>query len=238
MIERDPTQLGTILGVWAHPDDEAYLSAAIMAAAVGAGQRVVCVTATRGEAGSLDHVRWPPDTLASLREKELDACLRVLGVTDHTWLDHPDGGCADVPLEDAVAPIVSIIDDVRPDTVLTFGPDGMTGHTDHIAVGRWTAEALRVSGQNGARLLYATKTREWNTAFLAVVEPERVMMGAEELPWTDAADIVLHVRVTGDDLDRKLAALLCQRSQVEPLVTDYGEAAFRELMADEFFRAP
>ena len=44
-------ELGTILGIWAHPDDEAYLSAGLMALARDNGQRVVCVTATRGELG-------------------------------------------------------------------------------------------------------------------------------------------------------------------------------------------
>ena len=46
--------LGTVLGVWAHPDDEAYLAGGLMAAAVDAGARVVCVTATRGERGTPD----------------------------------------------------------------------------------------------------------------------------------------------------------------------------------------
>ena len=50
----DVRTLGTILGVWAHPDDEAYLSAGVMAMATRAGSRVVCVTATRGELGSTD----------------------------------------------------------------------------------------------------------------------------------------------------------------------------------------
>jgi len=45
----DAAQLGTVLGIWAHPDDEAFLSAGLMAAARDAGQRVVCVTATLGE---------------------------------------------------------------------------------------------------------------------------------------------------------------------------------------------
>ena len=53
-------ELGTILGVWAHPDDETYLSAGLMAAAVDAGSRVVDVTATRGEGGSMDEEQWPP----------------------------------------------------------------------------------------------------------------------------------------------------------------------------------
>ena len=45
----DVAELGTILGIWAHPDDEAYLSGGLMALARDNGQRVVCVTATRGE---------------------------------------------------------------------------------------------------------------------------------------------------------------------------------------------
>jgi len=44
---KDVTELGTILGVWAHPDDEAYLSAALMAWARRNGQRVVVVTASK-----------------------------------------------------------------------------------------------------------------------------------------------------------------------------------------------
>jgi LmbE family N-acetylglucosaminyl deacetylase len=50
--------LGTIVGVWAHPDDEAYLSGGLMAAAGDAGSRVVCVTATRGERGTPDPEAW------------------------------------------------------------------------------------------------------------------------------------------------------------------------------------
>ena len=54
---------GTILGVWAHPDDEAYLSAGLMARARRNGQRVVVVTATPGELGTDDPSRWPPARL-------------------------------------------------------------------------------------------------------------------------------------------------------------------------------
>ena len=56
--------LGTILSVWAHPDDETYLCAGLMARAVRSGARVVCVTATRGELGSSDPERWPPGRAA------------------------------------------------------------------------------------------------------------------------------------------------------------------------------
>jgi LmbE family N-acetylglucosaminyl deacetylase len=239
LTERDPTRLGTILGVWAHPDDEAYLSAGIMAAAVDAGQRVVCITATRGELGSLDHERWPPETMASVREAELDACLRVLGVTEHSWLGYPDGGCADVPFDEAVDALVAVIEAVRPDTVLTFGPDGQTGHPDHIAVCRWTTEAVRRTvSDRGTRLYYSTATPEWNAALTAVIDPEQVLMGAEELPSTDPAEITLHVHLEGADVDRKVEALLCQESQVGPLIAQSNLADFARLTAEEFFRDP
>src|SRR5262245_55330206 len=150
----DVPDLGTILGVWAHPDDEAYLSAGVMAMATRAGSRVVCVTATRGELGSLDVERWPLATLAEVRTGEMAASLDVLGVREHHWLDYPDGACAHIPETDAVARLAGIMVDVAPDTVLTFGPDGMTGHLDHQTVCDWTTKAFDQAAQPGARLYY------------------------------------------------------------------------------------
>src|SRR5215210_4684470 len=83
-------ELGTVLGVWAHPDDETYLSAGLMAAAVREGSRVVCVTATRGEGGSTDEVRWPHATLAAVRDRELLRSFEILGVSYQRFLDLPD----------------------------------------------------------------------------------------------------------------------------------------------------
>ena len=90
----DVAELGTILGIWAHPDDEAYLSGGLMAMARDNGQRVVCVTATRGELGTPDPVAWPPDRLAAERTREMARCLAVLGVREHHWLGYRDGECA------------------------------------------------------------------------------------------------------------------------------------------------
>ena len=68
-----------------------------------AGARVVCVTATRGELGSPDEERWPTGPpLAAVRTAEMEPALAVLGVTEHHWLDYPDGGCADVDQDQAV----------------------------------------------------------------------------------------------------------------------------------------
>ena len=73
-------EVGTLLGVWAHPDDEIYLSAGLMAATRAAGHRVVVATATRGEHGTDDPVEWPPARLAALRARETVEALAVLGV--------------------------------------------------------------------------------------------------------------------------------------------------------------
>ena len=71
----DAARLGTVLGIWAHPDDEAFLSAGLMAAARDEGNRVVCVTATLGERGTDDPASWPPGRLGAVplgRRRDVD----------------------------------------------------------------------------------------------------------------------------------------------------------------------
>ncbi|MGH8970958.1 MAG: PIG-L deacetylase family protein [Actinomycetes bacterium] len=230
--------LGTILGVWAHPDDETYLAAGLMTRAARAGNRVVCITATRGELGSPDETRWPPgEPLAAVRTKELEACLAELGVTEHHWLDYPDGGCADVDQDEAVRRVAEVMAQVRPDTVLTFGPDGMTGHEDHKAASRWATAAFEKVAKDGARLGYATKTPDWLARFRPQLDEFNVFMGAEP-PCTPVDELLFHVRLDGDLLDTKLAAISRMTSQVQPLIDGLGETFFREGMAEEAFRRP
>src|SRR5713226_7106282 len=102
--------LGTVLGVWAHPDDETYLTAGLMAQSVRDGCRVVCVTATRGEEGSFDEERWPPETMGAVREAELLRSLEVLGVREHIWLDYRDGTCAAVEPAEGIARVRAIME--------------------------------------------------------------------------------------------------------------------------------
>src|ERR1700750_3463149 len=111
------TDPGTLLGVWAHPDDEGYLSAGLMVAARRAGRRVVVVTATRGELGTPDPERWPPARLAPLRGRELAESLRVVGVDEHVWLGYDDGSLATADARLAVAALRRVIEDVDPPTV-------------------------------------------------------------------------------------------------------------------------
>jgi LmbE family N-acetylglucosaminyl deacetylase len=109
-----------------------------------AGHRVVVATATYGEQGTADPVSLPPERLALIRENELVTSLAVVGVWEHRWLGYRDGECADA--DGGVASVTQLIADIEPDTILTFGPDGMTGHPDHRAISAWTTAAWRASG--------------------------------------------------------------------------------------------
>ena len=231
MTDQGIAELGTILSVWAHPDDEAYLCGGLMAAAVDAGSRVVCVTATRGELGVTDPVRWPPDRLAQIREAEMAACLAVLGVDEHHWLGFPDGGCADVGIEAGTAAVVDLLEGVRPDTVLTFAADGQTGHPDHIAVHHWTVEAVRRTGIGTLHVVANTPEflEEHLDRFVAI----GAIVGEPPTAWTDPLSIDLVL--PEDLLERKMAALAAQTSQTELLRAIVGDEWYRSVFSVERF---
>lgn len=232
-------ELGDILGVWAHPDDEAWLSAGLMMQALANGRQVTCVTATKGEAGFPDDDPRPADERMAIRAAELARSLEITGVTDHHWLGYLDGQCAEVPDEEAVERLTAILADRRPDTVLTFGPDGGTGHTDHIAACRWSTQALRAAGLDGVRLLYAAKTAAWGEMFMAALDPSLVMMSEEHEPeTTDESELAVWYKCTDEQLTRKVTAMRAQESQIEPFYQMLGDDVFRRLILDEFFREP
>ena len=229
--------LGSILGIWAHPDDEAWLSSGLMMHALEAGHRAMCVTATRGEAG------FPPDDTRSdaertaVREAELAACLRILGVTEHLYLDYRDGGCAEVSDDEPVETLVGIIQDLRPDTVLCFSPDGATGHPDHISTCRWATKAVASAGLPGTRLLYSTRTTSWTERFFSGVDPSTIYMFPDFQPeHTAESDLAVWFTCDDEHVDRKVAALRAQVSQIEELAQSIGLDVYREVVREEFYR--
>ena len=229
--------LGTMLAVFAHPDDEAYLAGGLMALAVDAGRRVVCVTATRGERGFPDDDPRSLAERAAVRTTEMQACLAELGVTEHVWLEYPDGACVEVEDEEAVGRVAALIEEVRPDTVVTFGPDGQTYHEDHIAVSRWTTWAVRRSPVP-TRLLYAETTPEWVAEVSRFVPLEELMMTDDPPPTTPADELSVWFVCDDKLAARKVRALRAQASQVEGLVAMTGVEAYIRLTRDEMFRDP
>jgi LmbE family N-acetylglucosaminyl deacetylase len=235
MTVTDVGELGTILGVWAHPDDETFLSAGIMAMAAAAGARVVCVTATRGEAGAPEP-GLSPEEVGRLREAELRASLDVLGVGEHRWLEYLDGRCADADPAVAAAKVRAIVEDVRPDTVLTFGPEGFTDHPDHKAVSGWVTEAVRSSNgrRGGPRIHQAVQTARWVDAFrsrLAAVDVFPVGFPPISPEHGLSIDVALPETITA----RKVSALRAQASQIDRLIMAVGEDFFRDAFRAERF---
>jgi LmbE family N-acetylglucosaminyl deacetylase len=231
----DLPDLGTVLGVWAHPDDETYLTAGLMAQTVRWGGRVVCVTATRGEEGSFDEERWPTATMGRVREAELMRSLVILGVTEHQWLDYYDGTCAAVDLEEGIGRIRESMAEVEPRSVFTFGPDGMTGHPDHKAVCAWTTEAFRLAAPSGARLYYATTTPEWVAEFAPRFDRFNVFMEPGTPPVTSPDQLAIDFLLPTDLLELKLKALEAHASQLEGMLDAFGNDFFREGYKAESF---
>lgn len=226
-------ELGSILGIWAHPDDETYLSGGLMAAAVNHRQQVACVTATHGGRGTDDPDTWPPQRLARLRRRELSNALELLGVDEHTWLGYADGHCADAPDEPAITQLTAIIDDFAPDTIVTFGDDGVTGHPDHIAVGRWARRA-RADAAPDARILCAAKEAGWVQRFADLHEQVEVFRPGHPIV-APTERIALHLELPDALLDRKVAALRAQPSQTVPLIDAFGLDRWREWIRAETF---
>ncbi len=232
-METRISALGTIMGIWAHPDDEAYLSGGLMALARANGQRVVCVTATHGELGTADPVAWPPERLAAERTRELADCLAVLGVHEHHWLGYRDGGCAAAAAPTAVAQLTELIARVRPDTVLTFGPDGLTGHPDHQAVSAWTGAAFAAAAP-GARLLHATlaqrRAPRWSalTDSLGIYPPGYPVLSPRDRL---AVDLVLEPAIAA----LKAKAPAAQATQTGGLIATLGLDTYTAWVGAESF---
>lgn len=232
----DLTSLGTVLSVWAHPDDEAYLAGGVLSALARVGHRVVCVTATRGEAAVPGATAGERAALAALRTEELEEALDVLGIAEHRWLDLPDGHCAELDPAPVASCLAAVVEEVRPRTVITFGPDGFTGHPDHRAVSAWVDLALRrCHGLPAVRLLHAVAGQD--SADSALDDELGVFaLGHPRRCRDDEVEVMLALESA--DLRRKVDALVAQASQTAGIVAAVGRERFARWVSVERFAAP
>lgn len=133
-----------LMCVFAHPDDETLGTGGILARYADEGIETYLVTATRGERGWFDDPeKYPgPETLAEVRQSELHAAAQVLGIQEVNLLGYRDGELNQADPREVIAKLVRAMRRVRPDVVVTFGPYGIYGHPDHIAISQWTAAAV------------------------------------------------------------------------------------------------
>jgi LmbE family N-acetylglucosaminyl deacetylase len=132
-----------LLAIFAHPDDESLGAGSTLAQYAAEGVEVHLICATKGERGWTGSEKDNPglQKLGNLREKELHAAAQALGITQVYFLDYVDGDLDLAPEMEAIDKIAGLIREIRPHVVLSFGPDGIYGHPDHIAISQFSQAA-------------------------------------------------------------------------------------------------
>ena len=254
--ERDPVR--SLMAIVAHPGDEAFGFAGALASAAAAGAYVVVVCVTRGwfdkrvtdsapapggknRDVKLGAITWR--NLDTVREDELRRSVGLLGVRVLRMLDYAEEGLAGVDFDELVGRIVQPIRMHRPEVILTFGPEGVSGDPDHVVVGRATEVAFERAAEP---LAYEDDLEEdqvaWRAAKLYhLVEPvdlARDVLG-DRLPegYGSSAPATVELEL-GDLAQLKLAAIsrhVTQTGSSGPF-HDWGAAARDAWLAAEHYR--
>jgi LmbE family N-acetylglucosaminyl deacetylase len=137
-----------LAGIFAHPDDETLGTGGTLARYAAEGVEVHVVCATRGERGRYrdgsDHPG--PEALGRIREAELRAAARVLGVREVSFLDYWDKDLDLADPHEVIGKIVGHLRRIRPQVAVTFAPDGGYGHPDHVAICQFATAAVVAAG--------------------------------------------------------------------------------------------
>jgi LmbE family N-acetylglucosaminyl deacetylase len=223
-----------LLACFAHPDDESVLTAGLIAGLLQDAVPVSLAVATRGEAGKLgDPPICTQDELPKVREAELRLAAAILGLTDVTWLGYRDRELANAPVDTVRRQLVRLLRSRRPAVVVTFDPNGSNLHPDHVAISRFTSDAIAAAadrrwfpeeGEPHAvrRLLWSPPDRPWR------------LMRATGFPALPGIDFVVDVSAYAA---RKAQALRAHRSQ--HLSMDrifFSQPDVNRLLSTELFR--
>jgi LmbE family N-acetylglucosaminyl deacetylase len=137
----------TLVGIFAHPDDEAFGTGGTLTKYAQNGVDVHLITATLGEAGQFANPGVPnSQPISRLREQELRNACRHYGIKQLHLLGYMDGQTAIVPPAEPVFRLVKLLRAIKPQVVITFGPEGVYGHFDHLVVHRWASAAVEMCG--------------------------------------------------------------------------------------------
>ena len=197
-----------LMCVLAHPDDESLGVGGTLARYASEGVETHIVMGTRGEKGRYgEGIEFPGfAAVGKIREAELHAAARELGVHEVHFLDYIDGSLAQVDHAEAIAKISTHLRRVRPQIVITFGPEGAYGHPDHIAICQLTTAALICAADPSyvpssdtatafpphrvSKLYYIAWPQGKWTAYQAAFRDLKIQVDGEErrvVPWPDWA---------------------------------------------------
>ncbi|HEM62305.1 MAG TPA: PIG-L family deacetylase, partial [Chloroflexi bacterium] len=176
-----------------------------------------------------------PEQAGQLRQAELECAYQALGIQPPRFLGYQDGTLAQVDHKEAAARIASVIRELQPQALLTWPPDGLSGHPDHIAVSRWTSEALdRMAGPAAE----AAGPSPHTIALYHIVVPHSLAraLGMTQLHTVPDESVTLTVDVSRV-WEAKMAAIRCHRSQIKgtPILSTTKENQ-RLFLAVEHFR--
>jgi len=244
-----------LLAIYAHPDDEAFGTAGTFASITDKGGSVTLVCATRGEAGEIsDSSLSTHETLGEVREAELLAAMKLVNVEDIRMLNYRDSGMAGsfennnprsfVRADHAVVTgqLLSILEEIKPDAVITFGADGVYGHPDHIKAHEVATAAMQffATGSNSEPYFYYNAVpRERIIAMAKRPNGPFSGMSDEQLSaFGTPSELITTVIDVSDHFDRKMAAIRAHRTQVaaDGPWAELDPAEVRELMRFERFR--
>ncbi len=244
-----------LMAVLAHPDDESLGFGGTLAKYAAEGVLTTLVCATRGEQGwTGDPAAYPgPDALGRIRETELLRAASVLGIHDVIILGYPDGHVCRVNPGQAVSRLARELRSLRPDVVVTFGPDGVYGHPDHIAISQLTTSAIVCAADSAydelsgliphrvAKLYYRIWTPSEQARFEAAIGKVSINVAGhlrEWLPWPDWA---ISARLDTEAFwPRVLQAVMCHQSQLGslPAISQLPPAAQCQLWGPQhYYRA-
>lgn len=202
-----------VVAIFAHPDDERVIGP-LLSRLAREGRETHLVIATDGSKGIRDYAHIPAGPeLAAARTIEATCAANRLGVRQLHLLGLPDGGLASFDVLGKLrSALAAIVDSVKPAAIVTFGPEGGTGHPDHRLVGNVVTQIV----QSDARyanidLLYAS------------LPAERLRTAPPATPTVNGtAEVLLTVRVPFEERDLLAGReeFACHRSQYTPTEMD------------------
>lgn len=225
----------TVLFSLAHPDDESFSGAGLACWCLERGVEVVFVCATRGEMGKTGDapVGGSPADVGVAREQELRAAARIIGVNHVHLLDYRDRELAAAPADEIRLALVRLLRHYRPAVVISFDPNGFNVHPDHIAVSRFTSDAVAAAAdarwfpQAGKphvvqRLLWTPPIGPWDAA-------RSVDLGAEP-----GVDFVIDISRWSTRKAEALRAHRTQRQSTEKYF--FSQPDLAKILAVECYR--
>ncbi len=205
-----------LMAIFAHPDDEAFGPAGTIAKYTAQGVKVALLTVTRGEAGMTGGLPISGSAeLGKVREKELQCTCRALGIDPCHIVGYPDGDVAHADANELEGQMVAFIREQRPQVIVTFGPDGISRHPDHMAVSR-LATAAFLSASDAARfpeqLQRGLSPHRPSKLYYVALPRSLVERFGMELASTPDESISAVIDISAE-IGTKVAALKCHRTQ-------------------------